>query len=71
LTAIPQRAYPFTGWSGSADGKENLLIISMDANKNIIASFIIDTAYLGKFRHYTIVILSEQNQLKLNLRKDN
>jgi uncharacterized repeat protein (TIGR02543 family) len=39
LTATPDAGYEFAGWSGDATGTDNPLTITMDANKNISASF--------------------------------
>jgi uncharacterized repeat protein (TIGR02543 family) len=42
LTAIPATGYHFTGWSGSATGTTNPLNVTMNATKNITATFAID-----------------------------
>ena len=39
LTASPEDGWKFTGWSGDATGAENPLTITMDADKNIAATF--------------------------------
>jgi hypothetical protein len=39
LTATPALGYLFSGWSGNASGILNPLIITMDSNKTINASF--------------------------------
>ena len=39
LTAVPDEGYEFSGWSGDASGDTNPLDITMNANKNIAASF--------------------------------
>lgn len=39
LTAVPANGNSFTGWSGDASGTDNPLIVTMDANKTIIANF--------------------------------
>ncbi|MEK9138539.1 MAG: right-handed parallel beta-helix repeat-containing protein, partial [Bacteroidota bacterium] len=43
LTATPATGWTFTGWSGDATGSTNPLPITMDANKNITATFAINT----------------------------
>ncbi len=39
LTATPASGYSFAGWSGSATGTTNPLVVTMDANKTITATF--------------------------------
>ncbi|NER11878.1 T9SS type A sorting domain-containing protein [Leptobacterium flavescens] len=39
LTATPDEGWEFEGWSGDATGNENPLIITMDADKEITATF--------------------------------
>jgi uncharacterized repeat protein (TIGR02543 family) len=39
LTATPATGWHFTGWSGDASGNTNPLDVTMDANKNITATF--------------------------------
>jgi hypothetical protein len=39
ITAIPDAFYSFTGWTGDAAGTENPLILTMDSDKSITASF--------------------------------
>jgi uncharacterized repeat protein (TIGR02543 family) len=39
LTATPSPGHSFVGWSGSASGTANPLVVVMNANKNITASF--------------------------------
>jgi len=39
LTANPEPGWSFTGWSGDASGTDNPLTITMDASKNITATF--------------------------------
>jgi len=41
LTATPATGYTFTGWSGDATGTTNPLSVTMNANKNITATFTI------------------------------
>ncbi len=43
LTATPATGYHFTGWSGDLNGTTNPVNVTMDANKNITASFTINT----------------------------
>jgi uncharacterized repeat protein (TIGR02543 family) len=44
LTATPNTGYAFTGWSGDATGNTNPLNVTMNANKNITASFTLTPA---------------------------
>ena len=44
LTATPNPGYSFTGWSDDASGNTNPLNVTMNANKNITASFILSPA---------------------------
>ena len=39
LTAVPDRGWTFTGWIGDAAGHSNPLVVRVDRNKHIIASF--------------------------------
>lgn len=39
LTATAADGFEFTGWSGSASGSENPLVLSIDSNKTITADF--------------------------------
>ena len=39
LTATPAAGYQFAGWSGSASGTENPLMVTMDSAKTIVANF--------------------------------
>jgi|GEM_PF-4891246 len=43
LTATPSSGYHFVNWSGDANGTENPLKLTMDANKTLTANFIINT----------------------------
>ena len=44
LTAVADSGYRFNGWSGDVSGSENPITVVMDADKNITASFVKDTA---------------------------
>jgi uncharacterized repeat protein (TIGR02543 family) len=39
LTAVPATGWTFTGWIGDAAGYSNPLVVAVDRNKDIIASF--------------------------------
>jgi uncharacterized repeat protein (TIGR02543 family) len=43
LTATPAAHWHFVGWSGDASGSDNPLTIVVDAEKNIVATFALDT----------------------------
>ncbi len=43
LTAVPDDGFIFAGWGGDAGGDENPLEVVMDGDKNITASFDVDT----------------------------
>ena len=45
LIAIPALGYTFDSWSGDATGSTNPISITMNANKNITANFILVPAY--------------------------
>ena len=50
LTAVPDQGNTFDGWSGSAAGTLNPLIITMDENKNITATFVDTSSQVGIYR---------------------
>ncbi|WP_158267630.1 InlB B-repeat-containing protein [Adhaeribacter arboris] len=39
LTATPASGYQFSGWSGAATGSTNPLVVTMNGNKNVTATF--------------------------------
>ena len=41
LTAVPASGYTFSGWSGDASGSTNPLLVTMNANKSITATFVV------------------------------
>ena len=43
LTASPDSGYLFDSWSGDATGSNNPITVTMDANKNITANFVVDS----------------------------
>jgi hypothetical protein len=43
LTAVPNLGYAFMGWTGDASGTSNPLILTMDADKSVGATFAPDT----------------------------
>src|SRR5436309_1766357 len=47
LTATPAAGWHFVSWSGDAGGTANPLNVTMDANKNITATFAINTYTLN------------------------
>src|SRR4029079_13152492 len=47
LTATPAVGWHFVGWSGDASGSTNPLDVTMDADKNITATFAINTYTLA------------------------
>lgn len=47
LRAIPNSGYSFTGWSGDATGSANPLTLSVNANKNITANFVVGGPIIG------------------------
>src|SRR5207249_6235588 len=47
LTATPAAGWHFVSWSGDASGSVNPLSLAMNADKNITATFAIDTYTLG------------------------
>ncbi|TAK55068.1 MAG: choice-of-anchor D domain-containing protein [Bacteroidetes bacterium] len=52
LTADPQTGWVFDSWSGDASGSTNPLMVTMDGYKYITATFVIDSAYLAKYRTF-------------------
>jgi hypothetical protein len=53
LTATPGTGYHFVGWSLDASGTTNLIPITMNSNKNVLATFAINT--------YTLTVNSGPN----------
>ncbi|MBI3193169.1 MAG: InlB B-repeat-containing protein [Ignavibacteriae bacterium] len=47
LTATPATGWTFTGWSGDVSGSTNPLTVTMSGNKNITATFTINTHTLA------------------------
>lgn len=47
LTATPNSGYKFTSWSGDATGSVSPLTVTMNANKNITANFVLDGTNSG------------------------
>ncbi|HCR89958.1 MAG TPA: hypothetical protein DIW50_05765 [Prolixibacteraceae bacterium] len=47
LTAIPNVGYTFVSWSGDATGSTNPLTVTMNADKNITANFVINVYTLN------------------------
>ncbi len=52
LTATPNTAYNFTGWSGACTGT-GACAITMDASKNVTANFSLKTFGIGTFASFT------------------
>lgn len=63
LTPVPQDRYRFSGWSGDATGKNNPLTVTMNANKQITATF--DTISDGY--RYLIFEVTTVNKDVLNI----
>jgi uncharacterized repeat protein (TIGR02543 family) len=55
LTATAGTGYLFSAWSGDATGSTNPLTVTIDAAKNITATFTVDPVYLTKFRTASMV----------------
>ena len=47
IRAIPNSGYLFTGWSGDATGSTNPLTLTVNANKNITANFVLGGPVIG------------------------
>jgi uncharacterized repeat protein (TIGR02543 family) len=58
LTAIPEYGYLFTGWSGDVTGTTNPISVTMNADKNITASFILDSASQVMYRSFAMESLA-------------
>jgi uncharacterized repeat protein (TIGR02543 family) len=54
LTADAGTGYVFSAWSGDATGSTNPLTVTMDAVKNITATFTVDPVYMTEFRTATM-----------------
>ncbi len=58
VTASPNTGYAFTSWTGDATGTTNPLTVTMNANKNIIANFTINT--------YTLTVIATNGTVVKN-----
>ncbi len=47
VTAIPNTGWRFDGWSGDVSGVENPLVLTMDSNKRLTATFVRDRRKAG------------------------
>ncbi len=48
LTAVPAVGYLFSGWSGDASGATNPLSLTMNGNKTVTATFVVDNTPIFK-----------------------
>ena len=52
LTATADWGWKFNGWSVDAAGSTSPVLVTMDANKSVTATFVQDSAYLAKYRSF-------------------
>src|SRR5206468_3460681 len=66
LTASPAAGWHFVGWSGDASGTANPLSVTMDGNKNITATFAINTYTLSVTTVGSGTVAKSPNQASYN-----
>ena len=63
LNAIPDEGYKFNGWSGSYDGTDNPVSITMDGDKEI-------TALFSLIPDYTLSVIADNGTVAINPDQD-
>src|SRR5439155_4675397 len=66
LTATPSTGWHFVGWSGDAGGSANPLSVTMEENKNITATFAINTYTLSVTTVGSGTVAKNPNQANYN-----
>ena len=66
LTATPATGYSFTGWSGDLSGTKNPETITMDTDKTVTASFVMNAGSLMKLTIGSKMILVDGKQVPID-----
>ncbi len=66
LTATPATGYAFTGWSGDLSGTTNPATITMDTDKTVTASFVMNTGNVMKLTLGSTMILVDGNHVPID-----
>ena len=70
LTATPATGYSFTGWSGDLSGTKNPETITMDTDKTVTASFVMNAGSLMKLTIGSKMILVDGKQVPIDAAPD-
>ncbi|HRW09127.1 MAG TPA: hypothetical protein P5121_28675 [Caldilineaceae bacterium] len=52
LTATPNAGWRFAGWAGDGQGQQNPLALTMDSDKAVVATFVVDTSGTSTYSLY-------------------
>ncbi|MEN6387583.1 MAG: stalk domain-containing protein [Candidatus Cryosericum sp.] len=66
LTATPATGYIFTGWSGDLSGTTNPATITMDSDKTVSASFVMNTGNVMKLTLGSTMIVVDGNHVPID-----
>jgi uncharacterized repeat protein (TIGR02543 family) len=70
LTATPATGYSFTGWSGDLSGTKNPETITMDTDKTVTVSFVMNAGSLMKLTIGSKMILVDGKQVPIDASPD-
>lgn len=70
LTATPATGYSFTGWSGDLSGMKNPETITMDTDKTVTASFVMNAGSIMKLTLGSKMILVDGKQVPIDAAPD-
>jgi uncharacterized repeat protein (TIGR02543 family) len=70
LTATPATGYSFTGWSGDLSGTKNPEIVTMDTDKTVTASFVMNTGSIMKLTLGSKMISIDGKQVPIDAAPD-
>ncbi|MCB0110085.1 MAG: hypothetical protein KDE53_29385, partial [Caldilineaceae bacterium] len=52
LTATPNAGWRFAGWAGDGQGQQNPLALTMDGDKTVVATFVVDASGTSTYSLY-------------------